>query len=91
MKIQYQYVRTIIKPYFRDQKPNNIKGILFLDGHDSHKNPEIQKLLEPHNVQVIIFPSNCTSLIQPLDIGINRSIIERFGNSFTPILNQTSI
>ena len=74
----YQYLRNVVKPYFRDKKPANKKGILFLDGHDSHKKKEMQTLLEPYNVKIIIFPPNCTGLIQPCDIGINRSLKAKY-------------
>ena len=73
----YQYVRTII-PYFRDKKPKNMKGILFMDGHECHKKPEIQELLTPYNGKIIFFPPNCTSLIQPLDVGVNRSFKAKY-------------
>ena len=36
-KVIEEYTRQVIRTYFRDQMLKNLRGILVLDNHDSHK------------------------------------------------------
>lgn len=51
--------------------PSDCKLILFLDNCAAHPEPN---LLKEHNVIIEYLPPNCTSLIQPLDQGVLRSL-----------------
>lgn len=35
---------------------------------------KVLKLLEDHNIYVVIVPENCTNRLQPLDVSVNKSI-----------------
>src|SRR5262245_19592152 len=50
------------------------KVLLFLDNVSSHHVPE----LELENVKLVFFPPNTTSVLQPLDAGIIRSVKARY-------------
>ena len=44
--------------------------LLFGDSHNSRENPETLKLLKDNNITFMTYPSHCTHVLQPLDIGI---------------------
>ena len=44
--------------------------ILLLDGHASHYAYDAIDLAKKNNISVLTFPSNCTHVLQPLDVGV---------------------
>ena len=80
-KVIEEYTRQVIRPYFRFMKPKNLRGLLILDNHVTHK--VIGPMLQPYNVDVEFLPPNCTSLLQPLDIRFNASIKTIYKNMWT--------
>ncbi len=81
-------------------KPNIIdeKGYLMIwDSFASHKDPKISEyLLEECDTQVVQIPGGCTSVLQPLDIGINKPLKDKMRKRFQSwvvpkLLNPTSI
>ena len=80
-KVIEEYTRQVIRPYFRDVKPKDKKGLLLLDNHQCHK--LIRPMLSNYGVDVVFFPPNCTSLLQPLDISTNISIKTIYRNLWT--------
>ena len=56
--------------------PKDLRGVLVLDNHECHK--IIREELAQCNVDVIFFPPNCTSLIQPLEISVNKRIKDKY-------------
>jgi hypothetical protein len=45
----------------------NKKNLLLLDGQSSNLDPDFIELAKQHNIIVMVFPANCTHLLQPLD------------------------
>jgi hypothetical protein len=43
-----------------------------MDLFKSHKTPAVLKWLKDHNITPSVVPAGCTSLVQPLDVSINR-------------------
>ncbi len=50
--------------------PNDSKFLLFLDGHSSREHSESLKLFSENHIDVMLFPSHCSHLLQPLDVGV---------------------
>ncbi len=59
-------------PEYRKQigVPPNSKFVLFSDSHGSRKDGELMNQLKLANVYFVTFPSHCTHILQPLDVGI---------------------
>ena len=80
-KVIEEYTRQVIRPYFRDQMPKDLRGLLLIDNHECHK--VIGPMLKSQNVDILFFPPNCTSLLQPLDISTNYSIKSIYRDMWT--------
>ncbi len=69
--------------------------LLIWDSFQCHQNQElINTLLEEHDTEVDIIPGGCTSILQPLDVGINKSLKNNMRNQFenwsgNKFMNQT--
>ena len=61
-KIKLNWLKEFIK-YIDTNK----KNLLLLDGHSSNLDPDFIELAKQHNIIVMVFPANCTHLLQPLD------------------------
>ncbi|GBM79388.1 hypothetical protein AVEN_32993-1 [Araneus ventricosus] len=59
--------------------PADTKIVLILDNCTAHLYPEISA---KDNVSVLFFPPNCTSLIQPMDMGILQALKWRYKSEF---------
>ncbi|GBN59632.1 hypothetical protein AVEN_62502-1 [Araneus ventricosus] len=59
--------------------PADAKILLILDNCTAHISPDI---LVKDNVSVLFFPPNCTSLIQPMDMGILRALKCQYKSEF---------
>ena len=51
-----------------DRRPT----LLALDPFAAHKAPEVLDTFLANDITVIMIPGGCTSLVQPLDVSINR-------------------
>jgi hypothetical protein len=70
----------IIDKTFRLQ---NRKVLLFVDNFSAHKTPE-----NLTNIEIIYYPSNSTSRLQPLDQGVIRAFKSKFRNLLTNFLSS---
>ena len=61
---------TVFLRQLREWQPFEQYGwfLLFLDGHGSHKQLEVAKLCREHKVELLVFPSHCSHIVQPLDL-----------------------
>ena len=55
------------------QKPNTIKNILICDSARSHITEDSKKILLKHLTKMVVIPGGMTSILQPLDISVNKS------------------
>ena len=60
-KIKLNWLKEFIK-YIDTNKKN-----LLLYGHSSNLDPDFIELAKQHHIIVMVFPANCTHLLQPLD------------------------
>lgn len=51
----------------------NAPGFIALDSASFHKTPAVLEILKKHNITPSIIPGGCTSLIQVLDVTVNRT------------------
>ena len=65
------WVDMVLKPYV-DTAPEDMVPILFLDSYHCHMMNSVVNAIQDHGVQVEHIPGGCTSLCQPVDIGINK-------------------
>lgn len=46
--------------------------LLLMDGHKSHITPQFALFALNHRIQLFVFPSHMTRVLQPLDVGVFR-------------------
>lgn len=78
-KTMREWINNVVVPYLENQKallglPPSQKALLIIDVWSVHRSKEFQDWLrETHpNILIDFVPANCTSIGQPLDVGINR-------------------
>ena len=52
----------------------NFPAVVIFDNFKAQRTEKVLKLLEEHNVRVVMVLANCTDPLQPLDISVNKSI-----------------
>jgi hypothetical protein len=62
------------------------KVLLICDGYYSHENRHCVNYLEQNKVDILILPSGCTSILQPLDVNFNKSLKSLLKSSYAKFL-----
>ena len=67
----------IIIPYIARKRrelelPEEHMALVILDVFRGHTTPEVQDLLLKNNIITVFVPSNCTDLLQPIDLSVNK-------------------
>lgn len=57
--------------------------ILLMDSHGSHVTSEIIDLAVKSDIHLVTFPSHTTHLLQPLDVGVYKSLKSHWGKAMT--------
>ena len=70
-RLMLMWVEMVLKPYV-DTAPDNVVPILFLDSYHCHMMNLVVNAIQDLGVEVEHIPGDCTSLCQPVDIGINK-------------------
>lgn len=66
------YIKSDIAPYLG----KNTRSILILDSATPHVSKEVKDVLKGLNTEKLIIPEGCTTVLQPVDLGIN-SLLKR--------------
>ena len=72
------YVQKILLPYV-ERKRRELKvaedypALVLFDNFKAQCTPEILKILDDDNINVLLIPPNCTDRLQPLDLTVNKS------------------
>jgi len=67
-----EWVREILAPYVATAPPG-VLPFLLLDSHRVHMMGSVIGAIEALGVEVEIIPAGCTGLVQPVDVGFNKS------------------
>ena len=70
-RVMLMWVEMVLKPYV-DTALDNMVPILFLDSYHCHMMNSVVNAIQYLGVEVKHIPGGCTSLCQPVDIGINK-------------------
>ena len=57
--------------------------LLILDGHGSHISIELIELAKSSDVHLLCLPAHCTHILQPLDVGVFKSLKTSFSKACT--------
>lgn len=49
-------------------------AIVIFDAFKGHKGPDVNSLLEENHLIPVLVPNNCTDLLQPIDLSVNKRI-----------------
>jgi hypothetical protein len=74
--VMNHWIDTVLLPYC-DGRPVGIEPILFLDSYRCHMMGTIVHKLQHHGIQVEHIPAGCTSICQPVDVGIAKPLKDR--------------
>jgi hypothetical protein len=75
-KVMLMWVDTVLAPYVRDV-PDGIVPLLYLDSYRCHMMKSVVDSITALGVEVDHIPGGCTSLCQPVDVGINKPFKNR--------------
>ena len=64
------WLRNMLLPSLPDERPI----LLILDGHSSHVSYEVRQLAISNGVHMLKLPPHLTNLLQPLDVGVFKSM-----------------
>ena len=75
------WVDQVLRPYI-ETAPAGILPILFLDSYRCHMMASVVGMIQDLGVEVEHIPGGCTSLCQPVDIGVNKPFKNRIRNQW---------
>jgi len=61
-----------------------------MDGHESHKTPEMRRLAIEHNIEFYFLPPHTTHRLQPLDVGIFGPLQRKWQERCDEIIGETN-
>ena len=65
-------------------------ALLILDSFSAHLTDAVQELFRRYNTTVIVIPGRCTSVLQPLDVSINKPFKQHLKRSWEQYMLQQS-
>ena len=82
-----RFLKNIILPYVSATRKELGLGeehmaLVIFDTFKGHKGDEIKSLLQESNILSVIVPSNCTDILQPLDLSVNKPLKDHLRCSF---------
>ena len=79
------YVEHIIVPYIknvRENVGNDKAALVIMDNFKGQVTESVLKLLDDHNILVVLLPPNTTDQLQPMDISVNKPAKEYLRKRF---------
>lgn len=70
-RVMHLWIDKVLKPYV-DQAPPGVVPLLLLDSYRCHMMKATVNRIEDLGVEVDHIPGGCTSLCQPVDVGVNK-------------------
>jgi len=68
-RMMYDWVERVLKPYVATAPDH---PLLLLDSYRCHTMPAVVRAIEDLGIEVQHVPAGCTSLCQPVNVGINK-------------------
>jgi hypothetical protein len=68
------FTEWFIKVFVKFASKLNGPKLLLFDGHSSHINLDVINEARLNNIHIIVLPGNTTSILQPLDVCVFKSI-----------------
>ena len=65
-------------------------SLLFLDTFSAHLTDKVKDAFQNSNTTVLVIPDGCTSILQPLDVSINKPIKAYMRNSWVQCMLEHS-
>ena len=78
-----EWIKNVLRPF-----TNHALTLLVMDSYRAHLTYAMKKELHKANCDVAIIPGGCTSLLQPLDVSINRPYKAWMRKEFQDYLDQ---
>lgn len=75
-RVMLYWVNYVLGPYVQ-RAPPDVRPVLLMDRFSVHLMDEVVDLIYAMGVEIIYVPGGCTSLAQPLDVGINKPFKDR--------------
>ena len=54
--------------------PKKEPSLLFLDSFSAHLADKVKDTFKRYNATIVVIPGGCTSVLQPLDVSINKPV-----------------
>ncbi len=64
-------------------------ALLIVDGHGSRDNPDIEKLLKQHDIDMLVIPAHSSHILQPLDLTVTGIFKHELGKLFRPNFDES--
>ena len=80
-QVMLDWVKLVLAPYVATA-PKGIVPILFLDMFKVHMMQSVVQAIQALGVQVEFIPAGCTGLVQPVDVGFNKSFKAKMREQF---------
>ena len=77
LEAMMKWIDLILVPFLQ-QRGDAVRPLLMLDDYKVHKCDAVRERLEALGVDLQVIPSGCTSLAQPVDVGVAKPIKSRF-------------
>ena len=84
------WVDRIVKPW-ASKAPEGIIPLMFLDSYKCHLQQSVRNAIEDLGVEVEYIPGGCTSLCQPVDVGINKPLKNRIRASWEQFMLEEGL
>jgi hypothetical protein len=89
-RVMLMWVKKVLQPYVLDA-PQHIVPILFLDSYRCHMMASVVEKIQELGVEVEHIPGGCTSLCQPVDVGVNKPFKNRIREQWQMWMIQEGI
>ena len=82
-----RYIEKIILPYVSKARaecgvPEEQIALVIFDVFKGHTGEAVKTLLEQNNIVSVLVPANCTDLLQPLDLSVNKPLKDHLRSQF---------
>lgn len=74
--------------FFLESIPPARPVVLLMDSHCSHVTPAVIDLAKANSIYIITFPAHCSHILQPLDVGVYKSLKAHWSKSLNTYMRD---